>query len=319
MRIVLLIGDDGFLLHEYLDRVRAVAEEANPGADMVRFDGETASVADVLDECRTFGLMTPHKVVVVDQAEELVKGDEARRAFERYAEAPAETATLVLRARTWHPGKLDKLIRGVGAVVKCDPPPEWQAVNWARKRCEKEYGKAIGREAATALVARLGADLARIDSELGKLAAAAGEAPEITVELIEELVGLTREQEVWGLQSAILTGDPEAALSYLRRSLEVSRESPVLVAYACCDLARKLHAGATGRAGGMGKAEVARELRLWGESKEPILHAVGTLDVGVAARLLHESVEVDSAGKSGRGDPVRNLEGLVVRFASAFA
>jgi len=317
-RVALIVGEDAYLQHEYVEQLRRAIEDAHPDADSIRFDGDSATVAEVLDECRTFGLMAPHKLVVVDGADALIRGEDARNAFLRYAESPNDSTTLVLRARAWHAGKLDKKLKASGWYVKCDSPSEHQAVNWAVKRCNKRHDADLPRDVAIALVERIGPDLGRLDSEIAKLAAAAaGKGEPISRELVTELVGVSREEEVWGLQSTILSGNVEASLAYLRTVLDVSRQSPVLVNYACCDLARKLHGVAVGAQQRLGPGDLARELRLWGESKDFVLRSGRRLGPTTTARLLHDAVDTDAAGKSGRGDPIRNLETLVARFASA--
>src|SRR5207237_6759029 len=79
-RFVILHGKDRFLQDEYLRTLReALAKKHGAeGFDTVRFDGQQGAriVADIMDECRSFGLMQQHKVVLVENADLLVKADE---------------------------------------------------------------------------------------------------------------------------------------------------------------------------------------------------------------------------------------------------
>ncbi|MFA6047173.1 MAG: hypothetical protein WC718_19480, partial [Phycisphaerales bacterium] len=244
-RVALLHGNDSFLRSLHTAALRKALEKAHKTIDTVVFDGNTASAADVLDECRSFGLIAGYKLVVVDNADQIVK-EANRPLFERYCESVAQGeppgATLLLRAGTWYPGNLDKLIAEVGAVVKCDEPGEREAVGWVSKRAAKEYEAAIAEDAADLLVARVGTNLGRLDSELAKLVAAAG-GQEIDRALVIEFVGASREEAAWGIQSTLLgaTG-PAEALGHLRYLLDVSRQPSQAIAYAFTDLARKLHA-----------------------------------------------------------------------------
>jgi DNA polymerase-3 subunit delta len=225
---------------------------------VIRFDGAATPLADILDECRSFGLLQQHKIVVVDQADQLLKDKEdaparqprARDLVQAYAEAPCESATLVLRAETWHRGKIDKAIAKVGAVIKCEPPNPARAADWAVARAAKRHGATLERPAAAALIEQTGPALGRIDAELAKLATAAGPGAPITVALVNELVGFSREQTVWHIQETVLRADPERILRELGELLTVSRVPEILVRYALSDLARKVHAATAGRAGG---------------------------------------------------------------------
>ena len=318
-RIAVLKGPDGFLRAQHTADLRARLAEAHGEVDLLHFDGTTSNPAEVLDECRSFGLMQQHKLVVVDQADELVKGD-SRPLFERYCDAPCESATLLLRAATWRPSNLDKAIndpaRGAGVIVACEPPTPAQAINWAGARCKKRHAASITKPAATLLVERIGADLGRLDAELGKLAAAAG-GEEITPDLVAEFVGMSREEEVWGIQAHLLSGSPEAILSHLRDLIEVSRQPTELLGFAFCDLARKLHTATAAIAHGANPASVAKELRLWGQSKDAVLGAARRLNPAQTLELLNAAIEADLAAKTGRGVPARLLERVALRFAGA--
>ncbi|MEM1330389.1 MAG: DNA polymerase III subunit delta [Planctomycetota bacterium] len=318
-RVAVLKGKDAFLRAQHTQDLRARLAEAHGDVDLIHFDGQTAQPADVLDECRSFGLMQQHKLVVVDQADDMVKGD-SRPLFERYCESPSEGATLVLRCETWRPSNLDKAIedpeRGAGGVVACEPPTPAQAVNWAGARCKKQHGGTIGRQAAALLVERLGADLGRIDAELGKLAAAAG-GEEITPELVAEFVGVSREEEVWGIQANLLAGSPESVLAHLRDLIEVSRQPTELIGFAFCDLARKLHAMTAAIAGGANPAGVAKELRLWGPSAQAVQTAARRFTPAQTLALLDAAIEADLYAKTGRGVPARLLERVALRFSGA--
>ena len=320
-RVVLLHGKDAFLRAEHTAVLREALSGEHGEVDVLSFDGASAAVADVLDECRSFGLLVKHKLVVVDEADQFVK-DAARALVERYCESPCDGATLVLRAEKWHRGRLDGLIDAAGVAVKCDAPNEAQAQAWAVRRCEKRHGGRIDTDAARALVERLGADLGRIDAELGKLTAAAGSSPcgdpvPIGRDLIAQFVGLSREEEVWGIQAELLGGDADRSLTHLRAMLDISRHHPVLVGYACLDLARKLSAMTHSIDAGASPQAAAKNLRLWGPSMGPIMNTAQRMRPERAAELLDAAVEADACQKTGRGTPERLLEALALRFAAA--
>lgn len=316
MRIVVLHGKEAFLRSLRTADLRAALEAAHGAIEQARFDGASAQAADVLDECRSFGLMQQHKLVIVDDADEFVK-EGTRPLLERYAEAPAEHATLVLRADTWRPGKLDKLVEKVGAVVKCEPIGREQAIKWAVGRAAKRWQATLDPAAAELLVERLGADLGRIDSELAKLgAASAGPGGAIGVELVRELVGLTREDEVWPLQGVLVRGDAEAALQGLTQLVQVSRQDPYFLSFVFIDLARKLHTTARLLRAGANPWQAAGKAKIWGEAKDAIVDAARRADPDALADLLDDAVESDARCKSGLADPMRSLEALAVRFAS---
>ncbi|MFM1882681.1 MAG: hypothetical protein RJA05_1090, partial [Planctomycetota bacterium] len=166
-RIVVLHGKESFLRSEHTRRVLDALRERFGAVDEFSFDGTSCSLADVLDELRSYGLMSQHKVVIVDQAEQFMQGDDRRRAMERYAESPMQDATLILRSGGWRPGTFDKLVAAVGVILKCEAPGAAEAVRWAVARSQKRHGVELSAAGAQALVDRVGPDLGRLDSELG--------------------------------------------------------------------------------------------------------------------------------------------------------
>ncbi len=316
MRIVVLHGAEPFFRSLHTTRLREQLAEEHGEIETVRFDGESCSAAEVLDECRSWSLLQQHKLVLVDAADQIVK-EANRKLFERYAEAPSEDATLVLRSDTWRKGKLDKLIDTCGGgIIKCDHPTSAEATKWAINRCRSEWDAEIEADAARLLIDRLGVDMGRIDTELSKLASAISEGASISLALVRDMVGMSREEEVWAIQSRLLTGDPEIALRSLNETLDVSRQPEVLVSYAVIDLARKLHTAASLIQGGMQPFNAAREAKIWGPAQQPILALASRAAPAKFAALLDDAVEADARMKSGRTSPRRSLEALALRFAS---
>ena len=90
----------------------------------------------------------------------------------------------------------------------------------------------------------------------------------------------------------------------------------VPVSYACIDLARKLVGVSEGAASGENLNTVAKELKLWGPSRDAIMRLSRKISVARARELLDASVRADMDIKRS-ADPGRTLEVLALRFAAA--
>ncbi|MFG0273812.1 MAG: DNA polymerase III subunit delta [Phycisphaerales bacterium] len=316
-RICVLYGPDEYLRSLRTDELKTALVESHGEVDVFRFDGASASVADVLDECRSMGLMMQPKLVIVDEADQFVK-EGARPLMERYAEAPAEQATLVLRGERWNKGKLDKLIEKCGAIVKCDALPVGTAVIWVIKRADKRHELAFDQRAAELLVLRVGTMLGRLDAEVQKLASAAKAqgAESIDLDLVEAMVEPTAEEQAWKVQDGVLGGSVEDAVGVIRQALGPWRCDPVPVSWALVDLSRKLHAAAALHERGVPEFQIGKELRLWGPSSKTILRLSGEAGRRRCAQLFDYAVATDRGLKSGAPDVQRSLETLAARFAS---
>jgi DNA polymerase III delta subunit len=324
MRFVILHGKDSYLIVERLKRFQAALTAQFGEVSRFDFDGASASVVDLLDELRTFGLLASHKFVVVDKADQFVGHEPARRALERYAESPMQEATLVLRSETWRPGTLDKLVAKVGAVLKCDPPDVGDAKAWCGQRAQKQYGIEVAPAAADALVERVGNDLARLDSELAKFAAYLASEPVgrrvVGRDLVTALTGQTREEAAWEVQESLLAGRPAAAVRKVRELIEISQAPEQLILWSIVDLARKLHDSSRLLAEGAAEGVVARQVKLWGASMAPTLRAARMLGPARAAHLFREAIDLDRRSKSGlAGELPRTLEAFASGMSRTLA
>ncbi|UCD76829.1 MAG: DNA polymerase III subunit delta [Phycisphaerales bacterium] len=315
MRIVVLRGKSQYLLTERTRQLADALRAEFGEIDRFDFEGETATPADVLDELRSYGLMHEHKLVVLDDADKFLAREGHRLPMERYAAQPVTEATLLMRAEAWRPGKIDKLIAKVGAIITCDEPGHGQAVKWCIARCEKRYDCGIDRPAAELLVAQIGPELGRLDVELTKLASFVGAGESIDRDAVAEMVGLSREEQAWAIQAALASGDPHDALNKLRELLGISRQPEELVAWAISDLLRKLHAASQLLGQGMSPGAVTKRLRLWGDGQNLILNAARRLPPERIAQLLRTSLDWSMKGRRGVGEAQRTLEALTVLVA----
>jgi DNA polymerase III subunit delta len=318
-RICVLFGPEQWLKSRYLQDLRKALDAGHGETETFRFDGKTACLADILDELRSYALMQHHKVVLVDHADEFLKNEDYRRAMERYAKAPVDHATLVLRSDGWNRGKLDKLIAKVGAVIKCEPLKPVQAKGWLTKRCPAEHGRAIAPAAAALLVDRLGPDLMALDGELAKLALMVGPGEAIERGLVEQTVGKSSDEKAWEVQEAVLTGlssrSAGPVIAKVRELIDLAGQAEVLVMYFVADLVRKLNVAVLMKQAGVPDSEIARELKLWGPRQQLFMGVLRRLDPSLLAAAFDDVLEADRRSKSGLGNPVRNLECFCVRLA----
>ncbi|MBX9736850.1 MAG: DNA polymerase III subunit delta [Phycisphaerales bacterium] len=346
--IAVLHGPEQFLVAQHTRDLRDALTRQHTEIDVFAFDGNSVSPAEVLDECRSMGLMMRPKLVIVDNAERFLSESDddeaasspkaagprsrvgasrsARELMESYAKQPETTAVLLLRANVWRPGNLDKaIVASGGVVIKCEKISLDAAHDWATARAPKALGVTLAPDAADLLIEELGNDLARISSELEKLAIAArarvnaGETPVIAADLVQLLVGASRQDDAWSMQSELLSGSIPRAMDALRSRLDVSRMSPVLLGVAYIDLARKLSRASIAASLGKRDNEIAGEAGLWAAAAAPIISAAKRLPPAAAAALLREAIRADERQKTGDGDPEHILEGLTVTFVHALA
>lgn len=311
-RIVALPGKQTFLQQEYTRILREATAKATGGEiDVLTFDGSSAQLAEVLDELRSVGLMMQQKMVIVDPADGFVSRN--REALERYAASPEPTATLVLRAETWNRGKLDQKIEKVGAIHKCDDVTPAFARKWMGDRARSMHQVKLARDAADALVDRIGPDVGRLDGELAKLASAVEPGKPITAELVRQMVGRSSEEKAFEMQAALLSGDPAEAVGKLHELMELARHHEQLMLFVFADLARKLGRAAVMLEAGASDKAVCDALKVFPfDRRKPFMRAARRLGSHGAARMLHLLTEMDTRAKTGFGQTTRSLEQFAV-------
>lgn len=313
-RICVLYGSEPMLMHQSFESLRDTLKAQRGQIDTVLFDGQSAKLADVLDELRSPSLLDPFKLVVVDAADRFVSAH--REAMERYAQNPVDDATLVLRGSRWHRGKLDGLIEKVGCIIKCEPLSPVRAQAWLIERASAAYGCALSATGAAAMVDRLGSGLMHLDNELAKLSLAVEAARPITPADVVQWVGHSSEQHAWVVQEAVLSalaadtrgGGGGLAIEKIHDLVDGSGQAPVLVAYYVADLVRKLYLAGVMQRQGCGPQQISERLKLWGPGRTLFLKGLKRLDGHKAGHLFDRIIEHDVRAKTGRGTTIRGLE-----------
>lgn len=322
-RVLVLHGPEQMVMAEHMDTLKAAVAKAHGDFEAFRFDGKTATLADVFDELRGYSLMSTYKLVIVDEAEQFVKAH--RAALERYAESVVDHATLVLRTPAWNRGNLDKKIAKVGAVIKCEPPKPAEAARWLVARAKSHHDAELKQNAASMLVERIGPHLMLLDAELGKLAVMAPGSADgsgksvIDQQLVSASVGQSSDAKAWLMQEPLLAGMAKRSarepLEMVRELLDLAGHDPVPVMWAAMDLCRKLAVAWAMRASGESEQAVGKAMRLWGPQVRPFMDVVRRLDGPTATTLLQTALRADARTKRGLGQARRNLEALCVTLA----
>ena len=302
------------------------------GVAVERHRGEHIKLADVLDAMRTPSLLAPHTLVIIEGAEHLIKEEDddgdpitprgkkartPRQILEDGLASPFPNATLILQANDWRPGRIDRVILDQGgAMVDCKPPSENEIPGWI-DRLAADHNRSIAAAAKQLLLDRVGPELSQLDAAMRKLAGASDER--IDVKLVDQLVAKSSSDEVWALQEAVLSGNPQRTAQVLHEVLDIGRKSTVPAFWCLIDLARKLATLSINAERGVDPWSLSRPLKLWGPAQGPTLNIGARINPDVAARLHREALDAQLAPRQGRGHERRALETLAIRLTLACA
>jgi len=320
-RVCVLYGPEPMRKRLCFEALQAALEAEHGRVQVVPFDAQAATLAQVLDELRSYSLLEPYKLVVVDEADQFIATH--RAAMERYVANPVDHATLVLRSGRWNRGKIDQQIKKVGSIHKFDPLPDVQAKAWLVQRAKDHHQRKLDPRAAAMLVERVGSDLMRLDNELGKLAVMVAQDEPISATQIEQAVGRGSDEQAWVVQEAVLASFATnssgvaggVAIEKIHELVDRAGQADVLVTYFVADLIRKLYHGLMMKRQGGSEQQIADRLKLWGARRGLFMGVLGRLDERSAGHGFDQVIRCDVRAKSGLGQAVRNLECFCAAFA----
>src|SRR5262249_39150824 len=132
--VYVLHGDETFLKRQVKAVLRKlVLGDDDSGFGLAIHDGESTSFGAVMSDVQTVALLTPRRLVIVEDADSFVTKERAR--LEKYVAAPSSAGVLVLEVDAWPSNtRLAKLVPDAGTLV-CKSPdarslPRW-CVNWS--------------------------------------------------------------------------------------------------------------------------------------------------------------------------------------------
>ncbi|MGD0542391.1 MAG: DNA polymerase III subunit delta [Tepidisphaeraceae bacterium] len=305
-----LVGSDALLQQQALQKIVA---ELPPDAQRIDADGETADLADVLDELRSFAMFGSAKVVAVRNADEFVS--RFREQLEDYVARPSESATLVLRFSSLPSNqRIYKAIAKTGQIIPCQAPKDLKG--WIIQRGRTVHKLNLTAEAAELLADLIGADLGRIDNELGKLALASASS-QIGADEISQSVAFQREREMWDLTNALGGGDPAEAVRRWRQLVQSDSSAEFrAVTWLCIWLENVRKALAMLREG-QNAFTICQALRVWPrEVQQRFLDTVQSLGERGRRRAVDLLAEIDFQTKTGVGDAAENVERFLLSLAN---
>lgn len=214
----------------------------------------------------TLPFMAEKRLVVVQECGMLqgrAKGyDEARNAaaLADYLQNPPDTACIVFYVRDKADGrkKLYTQLKKTAEIVQFMPLDDREMTRWIAQSLKK-LGKQISAPTCQKLTFTAGTDLYALSGELQKLAAYAGDRPEILPEDIDAVCTKTTAYRVYDLSGSLLRGDAKGAFT-LAHALQKDGEEPLMLLALLQSECRRLLAVKLLRAAGMQPDAIAGKI-----------------------------------------------------------
>ena len=269
------------------------------------------SVQSAIAAAEQLPMMSDMRVVRVRDFARLREADED--SLIRYLNNPSPSTVMIFIADELDKRKKSsKVLLDVCTVVEFSPLKDAEAKTWAKTRL-KELKITADDQVLTEIIRLVGTDVQTLFNELDKLASAAADTGRITSDLVDELIGRSRELSNFELGDHLLAGNRKRALETLHRLLEDGAEPVMLVGL----IAGNYHRLALGKhllARG-GREEVFRNIGLPPFKRDAYIATLQRSTAAKIARGIQLTAAVDLAIKTSQATPRLQLEMLVCELA----
>jgi len=187
--------------------------------------GKDVEWTDVVNSCRRFPMFAEKQVVILKDAAQMRGFNE----LYAYLENPSPSTVLLIEYRFKKADgktKVVKLAKEKGIYFNSDKIKDDQVPGWI-----KEYGRqtgfAIGEREAQVLTTFLGNDLQKIVNEIEKVRINVPEGKELTMQLIQQHIGVSREYNVFEFPETLTGNDRDKLYRMLAFFLSSPKAAPM--------------------------------------------------------------------------------------------
>jgi DNA polymerase III subunit delta len=214
--VYLFHGEESYYIDFFADYIeKNLLTDAEKGFNQTVVYGRDTDVMGILNSAKRFPMMSEFQLVMVKEAQELKWGKEGddKKSTDpllSYLENPVPSTVLVF---CFKHGKFDKrkktykAIEKHGVVFESATIYDNKVPAWVEEFV-KEKGYRIHAKASAMIAEYLGNDLSKISNELEKLMLNVPKGNEISVEDVQNNIGISKEYNVFELQDALAKRDP---------------------------------------------------------------------------------------------------------------
>ncbi|GAB5557193.1 MAG: DNA polymerase III subunit delta [Schleiferiaceae bacterium] len=223
--IYFLMGEEAFFIDQVVDAIEhTVLDEAEKGFNQTVLYGKDTDMVTIVSEAKRYPMMAPYHVVIVKEAQQIRSFD----ALEGYLENPSPTTILVFAHKYKNLDKrkkVGKLLAKNHVMLESKKLYDNQVPSWIESRV-KSRGFLISNRSSALLANQVGSDLARLSNELDKLFGLLQHGTEITPDVIEENIGISKEYNNFELITAIAHKDGPKVFTILKYFERNPKDNP---------------------------------------------------------------------------------------------
>ncbi|WP_417213747.1 DNA polymerase III subunit delta [Bizionia sp.] len=227
--IYFLMGEEPYYIDKVSDYIQeTVLTEDERGFNQMVLYGRDVTIDEIVGNAKRFPMMAEYQVIIVKEAQDLSRTIEN---LVEYAKNPQPSTILVFnyKYKTIDKRKsLYKALNKTALVFESKKLYDNQVPSWINKvLAGKNYS--ITPKGAQMLTEFLGTDLSKISNELDKLRIVLPEGTQITPELIEVNIGISKDYNNFELHKAIGYRDVVKANKIINYFGENPKDNPMVL------------------------------------------------------------------------------------------
>ena len=226
--IYFLHGEESYFIDQISDAIEKTAlSEGEKSFNQDIFYGKESSVKQVIDACTQYPMMAARRVVLVKEAQ-LLKD---LKLLDKYAANPVPSTVLCichkikkLDSRT----ALAKVLKKSAVVFESKKLYDNQLPGYV-SQLVRSKGRVIDGQAASLVAEYIGSDLSTLHNEMQKVFLEVGRGEAITSEVIQKQIGISKDFNVFELQSALATANYGKVFRIARYFTENPKKNPMVM------------------------------------------------------------------------------------------
>ena len=226
--IYFLMGEEPYFIDKISDYIeKNVLQEHEKDFNLTVFYGKDSTEENIIATAKRFPMMAEKQVVIVKEAQQL----KDIQLFENYVKSPQASTILVFCHKY---KKIDgrksvgKILKKTSVMFTSSKLRDYELPDWIKKIVS--VNKMVINPKNTLLLAEyLGADLAKIEGQIEKLKVILPVGSEITTEVIEKNIGISKEYNIFELQSALAKKDVLKAVKITNYFAKNPKSNPMVM------------------------------------------------------------------------------------------
>lgn len=227
--IYFLMGEEPYyidIISKFIEK--NILSEEEKGFNQTLYYGRDTKIENIVSASKRFPMMAERQVIIVKEAQDLSRTIEN---LISYAENPQPRTVLVFCYKFKKLDKRKKVFKAIqknGVIFESKKIYDNQLPDWIRKVLAQK-GYTISPKASQMLVEFLGNDLSKIDNELQKIQLIVKPENQISAQIIEKNIGISKDYNNFELINALAHKNIKKAFGIIQYFSQNPKNHPTVV------------------------------------------------------------------------------------------